>query len=140
MAGSLHDLKSQVTGSKVFNQSMFADVDCNVVLDDRDSPPFDSEWVRVDRLVKSTQRDIRLGEDQWKLIDEVRKIAFLQTAKFVGQHEICGYISDDFGLIATALALCYDDEWLTALWTSYKGGKIPCGDLEPVKGGLQAAI
>ena len=65
---------------------------------------------------------------------------FLQAGKCAGQHEISSYVSDDFGLIATALASGYDDDWLTALWVSYKDGKIPCGELEPVKGGLGAVI
>jgi hypothetical protein len=136
MAGTLEDLKKRLSGSKTFNRKMLADLDYDAVLDGRDSPPFDSEWVRVDKVVRSTQKDSRLSDEQWELIDEIRHIAFTQTAKFAGQHEICSYVSDDFGLIATALALGHDDNWLTALWSSYKNCTIPSGELEPIEGGL----
>jgi hypothetical protein len=58
----------------------------------------------------------------------------------MGTHEICSYVSDDFGLIATALALGYDDSWLNALWLAYKNGQVPCGGLSPVQGELTSFI
>jgi hypothetical protein len=140
MAGTLQDLKSHLEGNTIFNKNIFADIDYNAVLDERDKPPFDTEWVRVDKVVNSTKKDNRLSDDQWQLIDEIRYIAFMKTGEFAGQHEICSYISDDFGLIATALALGYEDDWLNALWASFKGGKIPCGELESVEGSLGALI
>jgi hypothetical protein len=136
MAGTLEDLKSRIVGNEILNKESFVDVDFDAVLDERDKSLFDAEWLRVDEVVQSTKKDNRLSEKQWELIDEIRHIAFIQTGKFAGQHEMCSYVSDDFGLIATALALGYDDGWLNALWASYKDGKIPCGRLEPVKGGL----
>ena len=86
MAGTLKDLKSRVAGNGILNTKMFADVDFDAVLHERDSPPFDAEWLRVDEVVQSTNKHKPLGDEQWKLIDEIRQIAFMQTGKFAGQH------------------------------------------------------
>lgn len=140
MAGTLQDLKSRLAGDNLLEKKRFADLDFDAVVDERDTPSFDAEWVRVDRVVRSTKKDERLDAGRWKLIDEIREIAFMKVGKFAGQHEICGYVSDDFGLIATALALGHEDNWLNALWVSYKDGKIPRGKLEPIGGCLAELI
>lgn len=136
MAATLQDLKTRLAGDNLLEKKLFADLDFDAVLNERDAPSFDAEWVRVDKMVRSTKKDKRLDTDRWQLIDEIREIAFMQAGIFAGQHEICSCVSDDFGLIATALALGHEDSWLNALWVSYKDGRIPCGKLEPIAGGL----
>jgi hypothetical protein len=140
MAGTLQDLRAHVAGGGVLGEEQLAELDYDAVLEQRDSPPFDKEWARVDGVVKSTRRDGRLNEAIWKQIDEIRHAAFVKMGEFAGTHEICNYVSDDFGLIATALALGSEDSWLNALWLAYRKGQIPCGVLSPVQGKLASFI
>jgi hypothetical protein len=72
MAGTLQDLRAHIAGDRVLGKEQFMDLDCDGVLDQRDSPLFDEEWVRVDSVVKRTKRDGRLSEEVWQLIEEIR--------------------------------------------------------------------
>ena len=53
----------------------------------------------------------------------------------MGSHELAGYISDDFGLIADSKALNYSDKWLDQLIACYEKAVIPCGELNAEKCG-----
>ena len=95
----------------------------NDMLDSRDAAPFDSEWVRVHELV--TQHE--LGPSP--AVDALRESAFKRAFAITESPDVCGYISDDFGLIADAARADVSDAWLAALAASYASGVIPHGEL-----------
>ena len=43
--------------------------------------------------------------------------------------ELAEYVSDDFGMIADAKLLGYEDPWLNKLISCYENKTIPCGSL-----------
>ncbi len=98
------------------------------LLDARDGQPFDGEWMRCYSAVQDVEVE---GELQTKnvTIDELREWAFKRAYGLSGHAELAAYVADDFELIARALQADYSDEWLGALWQSYRAGRFPCGDI-----------
>lgn len=99
------------------------------LLDERESDSFDGEWMRVYSAVQDAEVE---GELQTKnvTIDELREWAFKRAHGISGHAEIAAAVSDDMELIARALQANYSDEWLGALWQTYREGRFPCGDIE----------
>ena len=93
------------------------------MLDARDCDPFDSEWCRVNELV--TQRKLAADTAVYALRESAFKRAFAITES----ADACGYISDDFGLLADASRADISDPWLVALAASYASGSLPHGEL-----------
>ena len=107
----------------------FSDVDlADDLLDERDSDPFDSEWMRAYSAVQDAEVE---GELQTKnvTIDELREWAFKRAHGISGNAELASCVADDFELIARALQANWSDEWLGTLWQTYRAGRFPCGDL-----------
>ena len=65
----------------------------------------------------------------YKKYPEVREQEFQMIYEFTGNGDLAGYVSDDFGLIADAKLLGYEDLWLNKLCTCYENRTIPCGSL-----------
>ena len=98
------------------------------LLDARDGGPFDTQWMRVYSAVQDVEVE---GELQTKnvAIDELREWAFKRAHGISGNAEIAASVADDFELLARALQADYSDEWLGALWQTYRAGHFPCGDI-----------
>ena len=60
-----------------------------------------------------------------QLAEDIRRESFLAVSRVTSQHELASYVSDDFGLIAHAVATGYDDPWLNGLWMAYKANGLP---------------
>jgi hypothetical protein len=75
-----------------------------------------------------------------KLVESIREIAFKITYDSTESSDLASYISDDFGLIAEALFLNYNDDWLNALLKEYTKSKVPHNTLIPLKGKLEEFI
>ena len=93
------------------------------ILDARDADPFDAEWVRVHELV--TQHQLGASPS----VDALRASAFKRAFAITESPDACGYISDDFGLIADATRAGVSDAWLASLAASYASGVLPHGEL-----------
>lgn len=100
----------------------------NELLDIRHSPPFDTEWCRVDEEIKALKDTQSYTDENEEKQDKIREKAFMIIEKNTGS-ELSDYVSDDFGLIYDSLVLNYKDEWLNKLITVYKNKKIPSGEL-----------
>ena len=108
----------------------FSDADlADDLLDERDSDPFDSEWMRAYAAVQDAEVEAELQKTN-VAIDDLREWAFKTAHGVSGNAEIAAYVADDFELIARALQANWSDEWLGALWQEYRVGRFPCGDLE----------
>lgn len=93
-------------------------------LDQRDSAPFDSEWVRVYHVLEELKKGKTVADTR-----EIEKKAYITVYEKTENAELAGYISDDFGLIADSKRLNYSDEWLDKLISCYENARIPCGEL-----------
>ena len=119
-----------ITSQMTWNRAVPA-----VLLDARDAPEFEGEWLRVDSaLARLTGRVEPPG------VAPIRKIAYLKTFEVTKDPELAACVSDDFGLIATALAVDYSDPWLTGLWLSYRAGVFPASKIDPSTETLQATL
>ncbi len=67
-------------------------------------------------------------------MDKVSEIAFKRTFAATNNDEIAADVSDDLLLIAGALLCGYEDDWLNALWLSYRAGRYPHKPLHPLEG------
>ncbi len=106
------------------SQINYEELDIDDFLDQRDSDPFDSEWVRVYQAIEELKKSKAVGDTR-----EIEKKAYITVYEKTEADELAGYISDDFGLIADSKMLGYSDEWLDKLISCYKNAKIPCGML-----------
>jgi len=134
----LEKLKKSV--DRVIVPDLFDVESMDSLLESRDSSRFDSDWVAADQRLQECllQGDLR-GEDS-KAIDSIREIAYKRTFEVTGDPDTSGYVSDDFGLVALALALGRDDEWVNALWRCYRSGDFPHGEIEGVTGRLSDLV
>ncbi len=102
----------------------FEKLDLDDFLDQRDSDPFDREWMRVYHAVEALKKGITVDDTR-----EIEKKAYLTAYEKSEDDELAGYISDDFGLIADSRRLGYSDEWLDKLIACYEEERLPCGTL-----------
>lgn len=103
----------------------YAALDIDDILDNRDSEPFDSEWVRIYQVIKELKKDNKCVDDT----ASVREKAFKVVYELSGYGELAECVSDDFGLIADSKAMGYSDEWLYKLIACYENATISFGKL-----------
>lgn len=102
--------------------------------DSRDSPEFDSQWVRIHRALQAIEATSPASPDESILIDAISEAAFMQvysalaiTSSFT---ELAPTVSDDFRLVARAIRLDFHDGWLSGLLSSYQMGTLPTGSID----------
>ena len=106
------------------SQINYEELDIDDFLDQRDSDPFDIEWVRVYQALEELKKGKTVADTR-----EIEKKAYITVYEKSENDELAGYISDDFGLIADSKRLNYSDEWLKKLISCYENARIPCGEL-----------
>lgn len=131
----LQTIIDRIQSDQLLIASMF-EIDLDDALDQRDEPAFETPW--MDAYKKLPDADI--PTDLQQLHQQVRQAAFLKTMQLTESPEVAGYVSDDFGLIASSLALDVQDAWVNALWKEYNCGTFPTGELVPVSGKLSELI
>ena len=122
-------LLAEITNGEIPLADIFVMVDCDLLLDERDSDPkFDAiyreAWEQCGNLKFIMNRDPT---------ETIRKQSFLAVSKATQNHEIASYVSDDFELIAwNSHALTnnefpsFGSEFIEWLYLRYKSGKFPC--------------
>lgn len=123
----LEKLLSKIKQGNMFSDRELLDLDENYVLDLRDEPEFEAEWLRLVEEVET----IELSEIDEMLINKICKHSFLAVYNITGSGELAGYISDDFELISKAITIRLNDPWLNSFILSYANSKFPYGELEP---------
>ena len=111
------------------NRDMFANINVNEILELRDDTMFDSEWIRVYKLIEEQKQSLGYSDEDKKSSDEYRKMVYKKIYEYSDDSEIAAYISDDFGLIYDCEVLGYSDSWIEALENYYAMCQIPCGRL-----------
>ena len=129
---NVSEFNAQARALDLLGKVDFSDPETNDdLLDAREGDPFDSDWMRCYSAVQDAEVE---GELQTKnvTIDELREWVFKRAHGISGHVEIAAVVADDFELIARALQANYSDEWLDALWQTYRAGQFPRGELVDV--------
>ena len=119
----LHQLHSSIAATLI--PAMFEGKNIDDLLDLRDRDPFDSSWVSAHESLDEN----RLDAECLKLIDQIREQAYASVYSITQNPDAAAYVSDDFGLIATALALNHHHDFIESLWAEYQAGRFPKGYL-----------
>jgi hypothetical protein len=94
-------------------------------LDQRDRSHFADAWMASHSRVESAA--VRLSPVLRHAVDQIRELAYRHTFNWTQNPDIAGYVSDDFGLIAGAVAAGVEDTWVEGLLDSYAAGRVPGG-------------
>ena len=103
-------------------------------LDARDADPFDAEWTRLRDAINSRHLEPA------PIVDALREAAFMRAYAITHHSELCGYVSDDFGLLADALRAELPDSWASSLFSAYCRGALPHGELPRTSKPLREAV
>lgn len=125
----INKLYRMINEKQIITEEMFKNKDLNKLLDLRDSSEFDDEWVRVNDDIALKVKEPNCKE----LIDHICEECYKKAYEISKNDEIAECISDDFELIAKAIVLQHDDNWLNKLMECYFNGVFPCGILEKSK-------
>lgn len=107
----------------------FSTLDIDEILDNRDAKVFDAEWIRVYKVVEALKNEENYSEVEKQNNKKIRERVFLMIYEYTKDTDLASYVSDDFGLIADAKLLGYQDFWLDKMIICYEKGIIPCGNL-----------
>ena len=107
------------------------------ILDERDGPPFDTEWIVRFEQIEAEKRANPLPTDVTTAIAELRESAFLLAIQRWSSHDVAACVSDDMGLLGDALALDSYDPWINGLLRAYANGRLPNGEIVVVEGRLR---
>ena len=119
---TLQELQSEIRDLELLGE--VAPDQCQALLEERDEPGFDGEWMRVYTAVQDSEVE---GEIQKSnvLIDEIRESTYTRAFQLTRNAELAGAVSDDFDLIARAVQIGYEDPWLDEMWEEYEAGRFP---------------
>jgi len=122
-------LIEQICAGNLLPASVLADLDCDAVLDARDSDPaFEEEWSAARESLVRRWEASRPSHAVRAAVQDVRRLSFLAVSTATGQHELSSYVSDDFELIARASAVGEVPPVVAWLWESYAAGTVPRPD------------
>ena len=134
-------IKQGITEGRLLPAQILDVYDCDEVLDQRDNDSdFEKQWLRINAEIKKLLQDRNVEYEIQQLAEDIRRESFLAISRVTVQHEIASYISDDFGLIAEALMVEYDDPWLNGLWVAYKNHRLPTPPIKEIFGELANMI
>jgi hypothetical protein len=124
MFDSLDDLLAGIRAYEFVCPEYYAELDCDAALDQRDAHAgSDSAWADVYKATELSWRDV--PAEIYCLVDTIRKEAFLIVSRATAQHEIAGYVSDDFDLLCRCQILGIEHPLLNHLWQAYSCGSFP---------------
>lgn len=122
-------LIDRIRAGSLLPASLFADLDCDAVLDARDSDPtFEQEWSAARESLSVKWKASRPGRAATAAVEDLRRESFLAVSTATGQHELSSYVSDDFELIGWASAVGDAPAVVAWLWESYEAGTVPRPD------------
>lgn len=113
----------------LIKEELFRDKDIDELLNLRDEERFDKKWMEVYSYIESFKSEIQ----NKKIIDDIRKEAFIKANSLSKSSDLAGYVSDDFELISEALEIGYNNKWLNGLFSCYLSGIFPCGEINSIE-------
>lgn len=137
MNAALGHLRQFVSGAFI---SFGSDADLDAMLNARDAPRFEKQWLRVYDSVRAARQVNSAPKRDLAAMDEVSQLAFEKAFALTSHDDIAAQVSDDFLLLGGALVSGFEDEWLNALWLAYRLGTFPHKPLRPRAGRLADLI
>lgn len=134
----LEKLKDLILTGDLLSENTFDINDIDLILESRDRDAFDSEWIRNYNIIRRN-KNLDIPEIK-KIIEFIREVSYKATYEATHSSDLASYISDDFGLIAEALIIDYNDYWVNALANQYVEERVPYNSLKPLKGELYKII
>lgn len=129
MASKLDKIEAFLNSDAFLKETVSINADLDVLLDERDSEPFDHEWMDAFKEIDARFKLVQVDDFLNKKIQIIRELAFKRTYDLSG-GDLSGYVSDDFELIAKAIVIGSENLWVGALFSSYLSGGVPSGVLE----------
>lgn len=129
-------LLEKINEGKIISSEMFNKIDIDALLDLRDEPEFDAEWMRVFNQIE----ELSYSEADKQIIDNIRKESYIKAYQASNSSEIASCVSDDFDLIARAYVLSINDCWLNSVMLIYASNIFPCGEIKPIKTNINKAF
>ncbi|MGC5771714.1 hypothetical protein [Paenibacillus pabuli] len=113
-------LLADMNEERILSQQTFEGLDVEAYLDQRDASEFTDEWMQA--FERFAQSDVVEEE----VLRACRELAFKRTIAIAGDPELAGYVSDDIGLIGTALLQDeIQDSFVMQLLECYREGMLP---------------
>jgi hypothetical protein len=116
---------SRISDGTLLPASYYGQLDCDGVLDARDGRDFDAAWVRQSREVELRWAEAEVSAEARALAEDIRRESFLAVSRATRQHEIAGYVSDDFELIVRGRLAGVEGGLIGQLWSAYDRGEFP---------------
>jgi hypothetical protein len=129
-------LQRAIQSGALLGSETFKYLDVERVLHGRDEPIFEEQWLRLfDRV-----RDVALNEDELHDLEALRMAAFKTTFAHSSDPDLSADVSDDFEVMAKAIAHDSEQDFLLALVETYCGGNIPHGLIKPSGRNIQSLL
>ncbi len=132
MNQALQQLHSRI--ATILIAAIFDGDDIDDLLDLREHEPFDSSWVAADKALDEYRSRVSLDAESLSLIDQIREHAYKRVYTLIQNPDAAAFVSDDFGMIATAVALDFRHDFIVSLWSDYQAGFFSRGRLIPKPG------
>lgn len=114
--------------------------DYDALLTDRDADEFAEPWTAAYDASKAPYQKIATEQELKGRIDKMREHVYKRVYKQTQVSDLASYVSDDIDLILRYLLAEMPNEWVNALWLSYKEGNIPSGTLRETPGELKDLV
>jgi hypothetical protein len=125
MHSRLLDLVTDLESGRLLSHNHLATLN-ERELEHRDDPAFEQRWMachaRLEHVTEGLTPDARAT------ILRVREQTYRRTFSVTQSPDLAGYVSDDFDLIARALAAELQDPWIEQLLARYLAGELPGAD------------
>jgi hypothetical protein len=126
MTPPINEIIKLIQTGSLLPHSLFSCLDCDAILDARDSDPeFEQTWLATRESLRNRFESLSPSPQVRADVENLRRESFLAVSNSTHQHELSSYVSDDFELIAWASAVGDTPPFITWLWKSYEAGKIP---------------
>lgn len=129
----------RIEGGFILPAAVF-EMDADEALRARAGTEFQTPWQRVNACILDAIERATIPAQERNYLVALREVAFIRAFDHTEHPELAGQISDDFGLIGSALLGRCEDDWLNALWLEYREGRIPRGALNPTSGSLLSLL
>ena len=114
---------------KKLEEMDFSQMDIEKILEQRDMPAFDKEWMKVYEQLAQLKKEKTYTDTDKEDCEILRQEVFEFVYDQTEDDDLAGYMSDDFGLIYDSLKLDYHSEWMDKFLQQYLNGQIPTGEL-----------
>jgi hypothetical protein len=132
---NLQELLRRVKNDEIISRLNLTNDQALKLIECRESNESSAEWASHSEFINAPDYATRLAHFEG-IIDEIRELTYTQAFMRWQSPDVSAYVSDDFGIIAAALAMNLDDPWIVSLASHYIHGNIPECNVEPLHGNL----